>query len=86
MPCRQRRALVQELSPDSLKDLSERLDSNYWSAVPEMPFAKRVNKNIWYLTVLNAENRSSKISVEYLEAAFASVRASVTESKAFSVK
>ncbi len=39
-----------------------------------MPFLNRVDR-IWWLTVSKAEDRSSKISIEDLEAAFTSLRA-----------
>ncbi len=41
---------------------------------------------IWWLTVSKAADRSSKMSTEDLEAALASLRASVTESRAVSVE
>uniref|UniRef100_A0A671QY37 H(+)/Cl(-) exchange transporter 4-like n=1 Tax=Sinocyclocheilus anshuiensis TaxID=1608454 RepID=A0A671QY37_9TELE len=44
-------------------------DSNHWSAVPEMPFANRVDWRIWWFTVSKAADRFSKISIEDLEAA-----------------
>ncbi len=41
---------------------------------------------IWWLIVSKAADRSSKMSTEDLEAALASLRASVTESRAVSVE
>ncbi len=49
-----------------------------------MPFLNRVDRR--WLTVSKAADRSSKISNEDLEAAFASLRSSTTESKAVSVE
>ena len=46
----------------------------------------RVDRRIWWLTVSKAADRSSKMSTEDLEAALASRRASVTESRAVSVE
>ncbi len=46
-----------------------------------MPFANRADRRIWWLTVPKAADRSSKISIEDLESALASLRASTTESK-----
>ncbi len=51
-----------------------------------MPFANRVDRRIWWLTVSKAVDRSSKISIEDLESAFVSLRASTTENKAVSVE
>ncbi len=50
-----------------------------------MSFANMVDRRIWWLTVSKAVGRSSKISIEDLESALASLRASTTESKAVSV-
>ncbi len=41
---------------------------------------------IWWLTVSKAADRSSKMSTEDLESALASLRASVTKSRAVSVE
>ncbi len=98
MPCRQRREVVQtepwgtrvvrccdlDTSPlqNILKDLSERQDSKHWSAVPEISFANRVDRRIWWFTVSKAADRSKKIIIEDVESALASLRASTTESKA----
>ncbi len=54
--------------------------------IPEMPFANRVDRRIWWLTVSKAADRSSKIGIEDLESALASLRASTTERKAVSVE
>ncbi len=43
-----------------------------------MPFANRVDRRIWWLTVSKAADRSSKLSIEDLESALASLRASTT--------
>ncbi len=51
-----------------------------------MPFLNRVDMRIWRLTISKAADRSSKISNEDLEAALASLRASITESKAVLVE
>ena len=51
-----------------------------------MPFASRVDRRIWWLTVSKAVDRSSKISTDDLDSALASLRASTTESKAVSVE
>ncbi len=51
-----------------------------------MPIFLRMDMRIWWLTVSNAADRSSKMSTEDLEAALASLRASVTESRAVSVE
>ncbi len=51
-----------------------------------MPFTNRVDRRIWWLTMSKAADRSSKISIEDLESALASLRASTTESKAVSVE
>ncbi len=51
-----------------------------------MPIFLRVDRRIWWLTVSKAADRSSKMSTEDLEAALASLRASVTESRAVSVE
>lgn len=47
--------------------------TNQWSVVPEMSFANRVDGRIWWLTVSKAADRSSKISVEDLKSALASL-------------
>ncbi len=54
--------------------------------MPEMPFANRADRRIWWLTVSKAADRSSKISIEDVESALASLRASTTESKEVSVE
>ncbi len=51
-----------------------------------MPIFLRVDRRIRWLTVSKAADRSSKMSTEDLEAALASLRASVTESRAVSVE
>ncbi len=51
-----------------------------------MPFLNRVDRRIWWLTVLKATNRSSNISNEDLESVLASLRSSKTESKAVLVE
>ncbi len=51
-----------------------------------MPFLNRVDTTIWWVTISKAEDRSSNISNEDLEAALTSLRASTTESKAVSVE
>ncbi len=51
-----------------------------------MPIFLRVDRRIWWLTVSKAADRFSKMSTEDLEAALASLRASVTESRAVSVE
>ena len=59
---------------------------NHWSAVPETPTFMRVDRRIWWLTVSKAADRSSRMRTEDLEAALASLRASITESRAVSVE
>ncbi len=51
-----------------------------------MPFDNRIERRIWCLSMSKAVNRTNKISIEDLEAALASHRASTTESKAVSVE
>ncbi len=51
-----------------------------------MPFANRVDRRIWWLTLSKAADRSSNRSIEDLESALASLRASTTESKTVSVE
>jgi len=51
-----------------------------------MPFIFRIDRGIWWLTVSKAADRSSRIRTEDLEAALASLRASITESRAVSVE
>ncbi len=51
-----------------------------------MPFDNRIERRIWCLSMPKAVNRTNKISIEDLEAALASHRASTTESKAVSVE
>ncbi len=51
-----------------------------------MPFTNRVGRRISWLTVSKAADISSKISIEDLESALASLRAPTTESKAVSVE
>jgi len=50
-----------------------------------MPFIFRIDRRIWWLTVSIAD-RSSRMRTEGLEAALASLRASITESRAVSVE
>jgi len=52
---------------------------NHWSVVPEMPFVFRIEWRIWWLTVSLTVDRS-RMRTEDLEAALASLRASVTVS------
>jgi len=54
--------------------------------VPEMPFIFKIDRRIWWLTVSKAADRSSRMRTEDLEAALASLRASITESRAVSVE
>jgi len=51
-----------------------------------MPFIFRIDRRIWWLTVSKAADRSSWTRTEDLEAALASLRASITESRAVSVE
>jgi len=59
---------------------------NHWSADPEMPFIFRIDRWICWLTVSKAADRSSRMRTEDLEAALASLRASITESRVVSVE
>ncbi len=51
-----------------------------------MPFANRVDRMYLWLTVSKTADRSSKISIEDLKSALASLRPSITESKAVLVE
>jgi len=51
-----------------------------------MPFIFKIDRRIWWLTVSKAGGRSSRMRTEDLEAALASLRASITESRAVSVE
>jgi len=51
-----------------------------------MPFVFRIDRSILWLAVLNAADRSSRMRTEDLDSALASLKASITESRAFSVE
>lgn len=68
------------------KDLPERQDSKQWSGVAMMSTDERVGWRIWWLTVWNAADISSRLRTDDLNSAFPIHRVSVTDSKAVPVE